>query len=348
MSGSSETRDTKFVLPQFTADTADAIWRQAAAALAQAPQVQRQDSRSGYTRELLHCTFHLTDPRQRWVLSRQPALNPAFAIAEVVWILQGRDDAAFPKYWNPILPRFVGDSPELHGAYGQRLRQNFGIDQLERAYQALSENPDSRQVVLQIWDVTRDLPNPDGRARNPDIPCNISGMPKIRAGRLEWLQVMRSNDLFLGTPHNFVQFTVLQEVLAGWLGIEPGSYVQVSDSLHLYERNLGEMSVRQEPPQVYPAESLALPKDDFDRVLESIGAAMDSLRNPALTRTSFLSLVENPDLPTAWANFLRIVAADAARRRGWAEEAAMTGNSCSNAALVRAWAAWEQRTLARP
>ena len=48
------------------------------------------------------------------------------------------------------------------------------------------------------------------------------------------MQIVRSNDLFRGVPYNFVQFTSLQEILAGWLGIELGTYNQISDSLHLY------------------------------------------------------------------------------------------------------------------
>lgn len=335
--------DTHTMLPQFRADTADAIWRQAADTLLHGNSVHQQDSRLGYTRELLHCTFHLTNPRQRWVFSRTPALNPAFAIAEVVWILQGRDDAAFLQFWNPALPRFVGRSEKLNGAYGQRLLKNLKFDQLEGAWRALSNNPDSRQVVLQIWDGNRDFPNSDGSARDPDIPCNVCAMPKVREGCLEWLQVMRSNDLFLGTPHNFVQFTVLQEVLAGWLGLELGHYVQISDSLHLYESDLRTMSVTLAPLTEQSVESLALPKSEFDEMIIALGASMDALRDPALTREGLREMIERPALPNAWANMLRIAAADSARRRGWIDEIAAASSACTNGALTAMWIAWENR-----
>lgn len=331
------------MLPQFVGNTADAIWRQAAQTLT--GQAHRQDSRLGLTRELLHCTFLLTNPRQRWVLSRQPALNPAFAIAEVVWILRGHDDAGFPKFWNPALSRFVGEGDRYHGAYGHRLRSSLDLDQLERAWQALSANPDSRQVVLQIWDSNRDFPHADGRARDPDIPCNICSMPKVREGRLEWLQIMRSNDLFLGTPHNFVQFTVLQEVMAGWLGLEPGNYVQVSDSLHLYENGLTSMSVAETPPPLYPEESLALPKAEFEQVLECIGDAMDRLRAKDLKPEEVRRMTEAPSVPEAWANLLRIAAADATRRRGWQDDAMAAAATCTNAGLRASWEAWRRRML---
>jgi len=75
-----------------------------------------------------------------------------------------------------------------------------------------------------------DFPDEEGRPASQDILCNVLSMLKIRDGRLEWTQVMRSNDLFRGVPYNFVQFTVLQEVIAGWLGLEVGAYDHVSDS----------------------------------------------------------------------------------------------------------------------
>lgn len=331
----------------FTAESADAIWRDAAAALMDGADVVRQESRIGPTRELLHCTFVLHRPRQRWVLSRRPALNPAFAIAETVWILQGRDDAAFVNFWNPKLPQFCGNAPTYHGAYGRRLRGTLGFDQLERVYHALRNNPDSRQAVLQIWDGRIDMPEASGRARDPDIPCNLVSMPKVRNGRLEWMQVMRSNDLFLGTPHNFVQFTVLQEVLAGWLGLEAGAYVQMSDSLHFYEKDMARIAVA---PVAEPLENtavLALAKDDFDRMLPELGGAMDRLAAPDLTAEGFRAVVRGTALPEGWRMAFGIAAADAARRRGWTEETAEAAALCTSPMLTAAWEGWVARRKLR-
>ncbi|MBF0333331.1 MAG: thymidylate synthase [Alphaproteobacteria bacterium] len=331
------------MLAQFQGDTADEIWREAAEVLTGEVGYLRQDSRMGPTRELLHSTFHLRDSRQRWVLSRRPALNPAFAIAEAVWILQGRNDAAFLNFWNPMLPKLAGAGEIYHGAYGHRLRVNLGIDQIERAFRVLEANSSSRQVILQIWDGRVDLPREDGSPRSEDIPCNVVAMPKVREGRLEWVQVMRSNDLYLGTPHNFIQFTTLQEVLAGWLGLEVGSYVQFSDSLHLYEHDIAKVGIAPEAPMARNPDRLDMPKPEFDRVLSAIGAAMDRLRDPTLKRREFNSACEI-GLPKGWQNMLRIAAADAARRRGWAEEVNVAAEACQNEALRCAWKAWLKRS----
>jgi thymidylate synthase len=329
----------------FEGDTADYIWRKAAEALLRDDDYLRQESRLGPMREYLHCSLHLRDPLQRWVLSRQPALNPAFAIAEVIWILQGRNDAAFPNYWNPVLPNFSGHCETYSGAYGHRLRSNLGLDQIERAYRILALNPNSRQVVLQIWDGQKDMPHLNGDARSPDIPCNIVAMPKIRKGKLEWLQVMRSNDLFLGTPHNFVQFTSLQEIMAGWLGIEVGSFVLVSDSLHIYEQNIEKLKISGIVPTARNTDSLALPKEEFDRVLSVVGNFMDELRTEELLPARFMQMIGINSLPKSWHNLLCIVAADAARRRNWVDEAKSASGQCTNPALNVAWDAWVARRI---
>lgn len=331
------------MIKSFEGDTADEIWRKAAEALVCGDDYLRQESRLGPMREYLHCSLHLRDPLQRWVLSRQPALNPAFAIAEVIWILQGRNDAAFPNYWNPVLPNFSGHGETYSGAYGHRLRSNLGVDQIERAYRVLALNPNSRQVVLQIWDGQKDMPHLNGDARSPDIPCNIVAMPKIRDGKLEWLQVMRSNDLFLGTPHNFVQFTSLQEIMAGWLGIEVGSFVLVSDSLHIYEHDIEKLKIAEVAPTARNTDSLALPKEEFNRVLSVVGNFMDELRTEELLPARFMQMIGAGEIPTSWRNLLCIVAADAARRRNWVDEAEAASGQCTNPALNVAWNAWVTR-----
>lgn len=332
------------MIKHFQGETADEVWRMTADELLHGNDWVTQDSRLGQTREILHCTLHIQQPRQRWVLSRKPSINPAFAIAEIIWILQGRNDAGFLNYWNPILPKYAGQVETYHGAYGHRLRNNCGIDQIERAYNVLSANPKSRQVVLQIWDSEIDLPHDHGKESAPDIPCNIASMLKIRNGKLEWMQIMRSNDLFLGTPHNLIQFTSLQEIIAGWLEIDVGTFTLITDSLHLYEHDIDKMTIENTTPTIYNIDSLALTKDEFDRVLLKIGDIMDSLRSPNLSKERFQELIKVDELNNSWRNLLYITAADAARRRNWLDEMNTAAEHCSNPALIQAWSDWLKRT----
>jgi thymidylate synthase len=263
---------------------------------------------------------------------------------EVFWIAGGREDAALPTHWNPALPRYCGATPTYHGAYGHRLRKHFGIDQLDRVYRALMSAPESRQCVLQLWDSTVDLPQPNGLPAACDIPCNVVAMPKVRAGRLEWMQIIRSNDVFLGLPHNIVQFTALQEMLAGWLGIVPGDYCQMSDSLHIYLRDVDCVRASVDPvASPESTDSFALGRDDWDKVVSDVLSRLDTLARSDVSRSAFRTVALTADVPAAYNNSVLIAAADAARRRNWHDVAEDCARACTNPALAFLWYRWRTR-----
>ncbi len=331
----------------FERDTADELWSDVVNVLQQAgADVHQQAGRGGATREILHVGLTLRDPRQRWAIIRRPALNPAFALAEVVWIVTGRRDARFLSYFNRKLAKFAGSAPELHGAYGYRLRQQFGVDQLEAAYDTLRNNPNSRQVVLQIWDSREDLPKKDGSPRDDDIPCNTQSYLKIRDGRLEWMQMMRSNDVFLGLPHNLVQFTALQEIMAGWLGIQVGVYHHLSDSLHIYVEDIARIAVA--PMATLPAaRSIALPKAESDQAFAELARIVTFIVDHENDASVLLRLADAADLPSTYRDIARVLIAEGLRRRQQVEQAAGLMSRCQDEIFRLLWSNWINRLSPR-
>lgn len=320
---------------------ANSVWKMAADALINGDSAS-QMTRLGESRELLHANIQISDPRQRWISARAPVISPAFAIAEVFWILSGDNDASFMNFWNPSLPKFAGNNDKYHGAYGHRIKKQFGLDQLEAAYQALSANPDTRQVVIQIWDPRSDLPNSNGEPANADIPCNICSIPKIRNNKLEWLQVMRSNDVFLGMPYNIIQFTTLQEILAGWLNVELGAYHQISDSLHAYSHDLDHYSLDKDCELIRNTDSLALNKSDSIVVIDEMYRNLQTLTDSKLTRERLNELISisNSDMADSYSNLFLINCAYAARKRSWESEMHKSIRLCKNETLVDIWNLW--------
>jgi thymidylate synthase len=302
-----------------------------------------QSGRREPTRELLRVILEVRDPRQRWVVSRNPPINVPFALAEILWILNGQNESAFLNFWNSKMPLFAGSGSVYPGAYGHRLRAHFGIDQLERAAEVLSANSTSRQVVLQIWDPATDLPVSTGEPRNQDIPCNVSSLLKVRDGKLEWLQVIRSNDLFLGLPYNFVQFTTLQEILAGWIGANLGSYVQLSDSLHVYEGDSHIVMTAREEIVPENRDSLALTRNESDWVLGQIYEIASQMIPPSIRDRDLHQLVMSFEGPAPYRNWVALLGAEAARRRRWLDLADELAKSCSNALLSLLWSRWLSR-----
>jgi thymidylate synthase len=323
----------------FSGSTADEVWRKAASAVLVSPV---NTGRGGETTERIHAVLSLTDPLARWVSIRKPPLNPAFALVEVIWMLSGRRDAAMLTFWNPRLPRFVGTDSELHGAYGWRLRKHFGIDQLSRAVHALRADPRSRQVVLQIWDPKEDLPTDLGAPANQDIPCNTSSYLKIRNGRLEWLQIMRSSDVFLGTPHNFVQFTVLHEMIAGLLEVDLGHYDMVVDSLHIYADRTADVadSVNTGEALVGKLPRFGVSQAAWPTTLRTLERLVEALLIAESDQTLLAALTEGRALPADWPAAVAVIAADAARRKNLKGAMLSAEAGCSNDLLLRLWERW--------
>lgn len=326
----------------FKARTADSVWAQIADAFRDGEGAS-QSSRVGEMREILHSAISISEPTQRWVASRHPPINLAFAIAEVVWILTGRNDSAFLNYFNKQLPKFAGEGETYHGAYGHRLRVSLGIDQLERAYQALMAKPTSRQIVLQIWDGRIDLPTSSGQEASPDIPCNLISLLKVRGDKLEWLQVMRSNDIYRGLPYNIVQFTTMQEVMAGWLGLGMGDYNHISDSLHLYDSDLDSVQSSHLRPAIDNSDSLAFPKEESDRYFRELAHDIERIIDPSVSAEALASMVRESGVPTSFRNLLRVLCAEGARRRR--QEGVMSDImiNCTNPAYRDLYNQWLMR-----
>jgi thymidylate synthase len=322
----------------FEADSADEVWRLAAHQMSASAPVQ--ESRDQQTRELLHVAFTIRDPRQRVVFARP--INPAFAIAEVIWILAGSNDLEFLRFWNPRMQRFSDDGVMFHGAYGFRLGSQPALsdgaanalrhipsntpadrrDQLRAAYDALQQTPHSRQIVLQIWDSRLDLPSPLPRSK--DIPCNLMSHLLIRNDKLDWLQVMRSNDLVWGTPYNFIQFTTIQEVIAGWLGIEVGTYSHISDSLHVYERHWSDLDSLIPDAGGIPRNTADLRVPTYQAWESLWRQIVDTtiLMAHATSSRDIIAIAEDVShLPSGYCQWIWLLAAEALRRRDYGEMA---------------------------
>lgn len=332
------------MITEFGGVSANEAWLAAAQVLEGRKSSRVQASRCGDTREILRAAISIEDPVQRWVHSRQPAMNLPFSVAEAIWILRGRRDSAFVNYFNRQLPGFAGRVKWYHGAYGFRLKEHYGIDQLERSYEALSCNSDCRQVVLQIWDPRVDMPDRTGSAVADDIPCNIVSILKIRDGKLEWTQIMRSNDFYRGLPYNIAQFTMLQEVLAGWLGVGVGGYFHYADSLHLYDKDREEFLSDEIAENLINADSLRFPKPESDRAFLELESSVEAIIHKSAGIEDLQKLVSLSELHPAHRNLLCVLAAEGIRRRkDPAKAVALMSDFCTNPVFRSMYRDWISR-----
>ena len=170
--------------------------------------------------------FAVSDPRSF------PVVAEGRTFANVIGVLEGLSlvgQFSVPELFTSRVKKFAEftDAGVFHGSYGARVHGRLGdlVELLER-------DPDTRQAALSIFDSRSDL----GVAKR-DIPCTFVLHFLVRDAKLEMRAVMRSNDIWLGTPYDLTQFAILQCSVAQALGLEPGTYVHSASSLHLYERD---------------------------------------------------------------------------------------------------------------
>lgn len=172
----------------------------------------------------------LTDPRRRVLLNPLRPLNPGFMCAEALWILSGSEDPWIYTFNSQL--RQYADDGILRGAYGPRLRCWGGeTDQFAQVVDLFTRDPESRQATMVIFDPARDF------KAAKDIPCTNLFRFLIRNNELDMITVMRSQDVWLGLPYDIFTFTLLHELMAGFLGVSLGKYYHFVDSLHLYEQH---------------------------------------------------------------------------------------------------------------
>lgn len=197
-------------------------------------------SRAGRTKELTHVGITLAHPWRRELLVeyRKPSL--AAQIAETAWVLAGRDDISWLVKYLPRAVDFSDDGQTWRAAYGARLRrwpQRNGltadvVDQLRWVVDLLRRDHGSRQAVMSIWDPVVDT------TPGKDIPCNDWLHFLSRLGKLDLHVAVRSNDIIWGwSGINQFEWSALQEVVAGLLGLEVGGLHFSITSLHLYDRH---------------------------------------------------------------------------------------------------------------
>jgi hypothetical protein len=156
---------------------------------------------------------------------------------EGMWMLQGREDVDFLVRYNKGMSAFSDNGATLNGAYGYRWRNFYRQDQLTVIINRLKKNPDDRRCVVAMWECDNDLD------RNTlDTPCNTQIYFKIRNNKLNMTVCCRSNDMIWGAyGANAVHFSMLQEYMAGRIGVDVGVYNQISDSFHVYVKLFKQM-----------------------------------------------------------------------------------------------------------
>ena len=181
----------------------------------------------GETIEITGVLIELERPRAR--LSRTETRGKPFTcLGELLWYLSRGNNLDFITYYLPKYQEESEDGITVRSAYGPRLFSLDGFDQVDNVIKLLTKRPASRRAVIQLFDAS------DISTAYVEAPCTNSMQFILRDGKLNMITNMRSNDAFVGLPHDIFCFTMLQEVIARSLDCDVGVYKHFVGSMHMY------------------------------------------------------------------------------------------------------------------
>jgi len=100
-------------------------------------------------------------------------------------------------------------------------------DQIAAVVDRLKRVPHTRRAQAVTWQVWNDM--------TVDDPACLQRLWfRISGGRLHMNIHIRSNDAFKAAFMNMYAFTELQRMVAEEVGVDPGEYIHVADSFHIY------------------------------------------------------------------------------------------------------------------
>ena len=184
-------------------------------------------------------------------------------VYELLWFLKGDTNVKYlqengVRIWN----EWANDEGDLGPVYGKQWRSwtaNDGriIDQISEAVELIKNNPDSRRIIVNAWNV--------GDLKHMALsPCHCLFQFYVADGKLSCQLYQRSADVFLGVPFNIASYALLTHMIASVCNLEVGDFVHTFGDVHLYKNHFDQA---REQLNRTPTE---LPKLEINKTISNI------------------------------------------------------------------------------
>lgn len=257
---------------------------------------EESGSRAGGMRELIDVEIVSRDPRERWLL-RDDGFNVAFALQESFAYWNGLNPGHVQRY-NTAMENWMVDGELPGSAYGDRLRNTAGHDQIERVVEQLRESPDTRRAIAHVHQPA--VEDYEGG----DVSCTDSLHFLLRDGELHLLAEIRSQDMLWGFPYDAQNNQYIQEAVAGLVGAELGEYRHRMNSCHYYTEREDQVLRAAEVHDVRSTPDMRLGREELDDVMLLLRRGLEETRDGSIPA---LYLTELEDIHPAYADWLRFM-----------------------------------------
>jgi len=158
-------------------------------------------------------------------------------VHELLWFLNGDTNVKYlqdngVRIWN----EWADENGDLGPVYGKQWRKwespsGKVIDQISQAIDLIKNNPDSRRIIVNAWNV--------GELEDMALsPCHCLFQFYVADGKLSCQLYQRSADCFLGVPFNIASYALLTMMMAQVCELEAGDFVHTFGDTHLYSNHL--------------------------------------------------------------------------------------------------------------
>lgn len=158
-------------------------------------------------------------------------------IHELLWFINGDTNVKYlqengVRIWN----EWADENGDLGPVYGKQWRSwersdGTTVDQLMNVIKTLKENPDSRRMIINAWNV--------GELDQMALtPCHCLFQFYVADGKLSCQLFQRSADCFLGVPFNIASYALFTMMIAQVCNLEVGEFVHTFGDAHIYKDHL--------------------------------------------------------------------------------------------------------------
>jgi thymidylate synthase len=164
-------------------------------------------------------------------------------IYELLWFLRGDTNVRWLQQRGVTIwdewARPDGDLGPVYGRQWRRWKAPDGreIDQLAGVVRSLQTDPNSRRHVVVAW-------NPADVSDMALPPCHALFQFHVSNGRLSCQLYQRSGDMFLGVPFNIACYSLLTQMMAQVVNLQPGEFVHTIGDAHIYLNHVDQVKAQ--------------------------------------------------------------------------------------------------------